>query len=1127
MLEDNKMIGMKSILKSYYANSHVTHTSVGNPNGCYSVSREGFEQLFSAKADIMCLERPFWYSQFVVDIDMFVETDDLVQLHTKDDIQKLVKEIHAYLKTNLDGDINENVYDCIVLTKDPYMIEGGYCKHGFHLQFPYLFLGEEDRKRIHTHFSEKHENWDNIYNHYWLLYGCKKTTANAGRYKAKYVLNYNCTVQTNIITYIKEYKVYGIDEVPIKYNSVTKMNYLRRVLSISLYGRDHTYNFKKVANNTCARETIVYNKLDDDAEEEARIIIDEYIENNIDANCLEFVKINDKGYFVYKTTDIWSCPIGSEHTHSRIGCSFRVVNKSIKMYCFSKEKHCLEHGSIVIHQFGKDDEECTNLDSEVSVQLTEDTEESESDTEESIQLSVTEVMDIINEYVKCNMDSCVKFSNRNGKWFNFNGISAFKCPVNGKHHTSDCFFFTSISGIWYGCKTCRNNKNRKCATVRIHTIPMTKEQLKTYMDKKTRQNIEYLTNPGTYQEMDGKYVDTKIYNSSGCVVVRAGLGKGKTYSLVEHLNKTKYDRIIVLTPRITFAKSIHTRLNKDTNIDFAIYKSDTSTSYDIDDKFIVIQVESLHRLVKVESENTLIVCDEIESILTQMTSVTHGKNHRTNLDTFEFLMKNSNRIIALDAFISQRTLCLLSSMEISYKYYNYTVPMEDRDCRKCDDEDKLLISLCDDLNAGKKIYFFCSSNIKLTTMFLPAVLQNCKDVKIRQHTSKHKSSFTNVNEDWANVDLVCCTSTITVGVNFDTENVFDKVYMYVNGNSRNLVRDCFQSSYRVRHLNESELVYCIDPNHYAISLTTSRRKITHDITTRANLVAEQVSLPKVSTPKWIINLLEFNILENNVSIMNLEELFLKYLDMCSYTHLEEDNEYDLNDYLSESDITVKIPYDDIPVIDSTAVKAIKRCKIRGDTISDIDKASVEKFYFDCVCELRLQSDSVKENLWNRYIDHGKCKFNSLSLEKGLLHGYFSLDKLIDTTQYHELASVTSLKLELIVEICTALGLEYSQETKNISRTQMERAINYFSKNEERINTVFEIRSKKSSDKEFNMKSVQGMVNTVFGKWGYTKIKQGKRKRAQINNKRVDISEYENTPFEDEELWRFINSKRIS
>jgi len=295
-----------------------------------------------------------------------------------------------------------------------------------------------------------------------------------------------------------------------------------------------------------------------------------------------------------------------------------------------------------------------------------------------------------------------------------------------------------------------------------------------------------------------KWVTNNLLNSNEkCIVIKAGLGKGKTTASVDHINNTHYDRIIVLTPRKTFAKSVLNRLNIETKKEFVLYSNLKGKDYFISSPNVVIQVESLHRLKIIDpEEKTMILCDEIESILFQMTvTKTHGTNHTSNLDMLEDILTKANKIICLDAFVSSKTLDTLSLMNIPFKFYNFTLPLEQRTCITFGEESGFTGKLIRDLQQNKKIYFFCSSNKKLTEYFLPLIKHTYPTKKVIEYHSKFSSiNLTTINDNWKNADMIACTSTITVGCNFDLQGVFDKVYIYANASSKNLVRYMFQSS---------------------------------------------------------------------------------------------------------------------------------------------------------------------------------------------------------------------------------------------------------------------------------------------------------------------------------------------
>ena len=258
------------------------------------------------------------------------------------------------------------------------------------------------------------------------------------------------------------------------------------------------------------------------------------------------------------------------------------------------------------------------------------------------------------------------------------------------------------------------------------------------LDRLTNMKIDDLIHTEGYIEKTDRWVLPEVLEGSKCTVIKAGLGKGKTTASVAHINSKEYDRIIVLTPRRTFAKSVCNRLNNECKgLEFVMYSNLKGKDYCIRNPYIVIQVESLNRLELNENDKTLLLCDEVESVLFQMTvTKTHKNKHIENLDMLEKLFSVSSKIICLDAFISNRTLNTLRKMNVPYTYYNYTLPLEKRTCIKINKKSNFLNKLLLDLGTGKKVFLFSSSNKALTEYFLPSIRKRYPSKKVIEYHSK-------------------------------------------------------------------------------------------------------------------------------------------------------------------------------------------------------------------------------------------------------------------------------------------------------------------------------------------------------------------------------------------------------
>lgn len=615
-----------------------------------------------------------------------------------------------------------------------------------------------------------------------------------------------------------------------------------------------------------------------------------------------------------------------------------------------------------------------------------------------------------------------------------------------------------------------------------------------------------------FTEMPDKYVNEAILNNDKCIVIKAGLGRGKSTASVKHINSNNYERIIVLTPRRTYAKSIKNRLNSETKHNFCLYSDMTGKRFILNDAYIVVQVESLNR-IKLDKRKTLLICDEVESLLFQMTiSETHKQKHMENLDMFQELFQRADKIICMDAFISNRTINTLNHMKIPFKYYNYSTPLENRTCVSVSEKKVFLKKLLSDLAQGKKIFLFSSSNKQLTDYLLPRIKKYFPLKNIIEYHSKMISiNLTTINDNWKNADIIACTSTITVGCNFDTPNIFDKIYVYANASSKNLVRDIFQSTYRIRHFKDKEMVYCLDPRHFGLNKPTNKHEIKYDLkTSRNNIIIQYETQRKMvyqnkDTPKWINELVLFNTQEQNISIMNLEPLFDRYLEECNYDNEELDEEDIESEYdFGEDEIPIEnIDYEDIEEITFSQVKELRNKKM-SDSLSKYEEAQLEKYYF----QFMLVDNRIWENelqLWDIYKDFGKNKFRNISFEKGLNEETLRLTDIVSTI-YPEICSKFALRVEIIQEITTTLGIQNSQDFTIVERDKIDNTIDYFKNNSNRINDAFELRNRKTTN-TFNLRNTTDLINKVFAKWGYSSLKKGKKVLKGTKGKQVDI-----TPF---------------
>lgn len=1103
---------MFNFLKSYKTNGeYISHTTL-SPAGRYFLNRDVLEEMFKLhskllikKPDYVCTlaELPsgkYTMLRFDIDIKEKSENDTIKELYTSYDVLSWVQTIQTYLKTNLQQSINKiqaNVLDCCVLAKKPYL-DKGILKHGLHLQFPNCFLSINDSKAIHSYMKKHDSRFDNIASHPWLLYGCRKSVDNDS-----YRLDKIITHELKLLEpkqYFKSYKIYDDKEQQIKFIKPI-VYYYPRILSIHVYNR-HSLVYDLKPTHVPKQIT---NKFDFKNLEETNSDIEEYhetiselIENYLHTHNMQ-LEINDTTKFGYSLSNVggFICPIsGKEHT--RIGAFVSVFNSCAYFGCYkckdSNNKSTIKIGSYKKQEFDKNDieddenkEEANFFLDILKIPQKNRSKEQQSIVDKQFQLMTAKNIEyMFNTMSPYDPDSVYSPVKQDKKGY---------CGMTYREIYETDYSFAQ----WM---IAQNN---------FHSMFF--------------QNCEKgkMEDDFARIKLNDKFVDKNIYKTdTKVIIVKAGLGRGKTQSITEHMNENAYDRIVVLTPRRTYAKSCLERLKKFCpQYEWILYMNRRNQSL-IKDKYIIIQCESIHKLFKsrlMHKQNTLLLIDEVEAFLYQLTSVdTHKNNHIDNIQMFDWLCNNSRKIIAVDAFVSRRTLNVFQSMKVQSKFYEYTRPLEERTCRRIvdteDDEGKILLTneICTVLQDNKKVFFFCSSVTKLTEYFIPEFEKNFPRKKILQYHSNSVKSINeliNVNSLWSDADLICCTSSITVGLNFDMPNVIYKQFCYASASSKNIIRDVFQSLYRVRYPIDTELVYYLDTRRYGVSLTAYKSGIEKQLQDKITCIQRQktnydITDPNEKPPEFLFELVSFNNMEHSISQMNMEELFLRYLKACNYKHVETNEDY-IQIAFSETERYSKIEYEyeTIPDIDSAQMTLLRNKRL-NEGLDPLESAMLEKFFFVNMINNKHDLFCTKI-LWMIYLDHGKGKFMNLAYEKGLMQDTLTISDTINSLTFEVLNKGLSLQLEAIHKIKTLLNINCTQDKMIIKRSLLAEKLDELNELRIEIKSAFTLRDE---SKNWDIKNCVKFLSSVFRKWGYSHIiKEPTRKRLLIDGKKIDNSDF--------------------
>lgn len=689
----------------------------------------------------------------------------------------------------------------------------------------------------------------------------------------------------------------------------------------------------------------------------------------------------------------------------------------------------------------------------------------------------------------------------------------------------------------------------------------TKEQINTWC---LEQNIKRITETPKYESIvvKSKYVESSYYNKidprvSRHIVIQAGLGSGKSTSYIKHINETNYDTIIVLTPRVTYADAIHGRLRQQTNYDFKHYKH---LKGDITHPYIICQFESIHRLdIDLSFGNSLFILDEIESIITQIASITTNKrNHLQNINTFKSILSESSKSILCDAFITNRTLQLLKDLKISYEFYKFITPVTKRNYEifEIDREDKekcfniFVNKILSQLQDNKKIFIVSTSKDKLESIYLK--INNAKfssgkkNILIYHSETKGKEQtkiLSDVNTHWSNCDAILTTTTITVGINYDIPNVFDKCFIYISSMSKNNMRDVAQTKDRIRHFIDPTTTILINDTIYSF-LNINNYPIYHKYIEQQTEIEIQTTLNTFSsitnktlndnTEQWLKNIFNFTKLERNLSIRYPKQLFTAYI-LQSITNeditepLIEENTLDLvveDDDLDTTDINpITLNYYDIPDITNiaelkqlllqqnrTLINPIEYLKelIKKEQKTEQDKLIIKKYNFNKLFD-SFKNKQETNNAFLIYFTHGYKRFRLLQLEKEI-NKFDSeyIQKIINPTHLDQPIIATTIinELKLVLDIVNTFQLDHSQ---NIGKIVNRDFLNQHSKLildefTTRVKTICRDRSTNTKEKDTTIKAVE-LANRVLTTFTFSKLKRGERKRKKIKGKTIEMSDF--------------------
>ena len=432
--------------------------------------------------------------------------------------------------------------------------------------------------------------------------------------------------------------------------------------------------------------------------------------------------------------------------------------------------------------------------------------------------------------------------------------------------------------------------------------------------------------------------------------LKSAMGTGKTREIIRLCSPSPFvpvtSSICILSPRITFTDHIIAEVDG-----FVNYQACKGT---IDADKLVLSVQSAHR---VERSYEMLILDEIETTLSSLTpNKTHGKNYMRNIEAFERLVRNAKRVICLDAFLSDRSIRMLTALRGDVHIYINPHQPYKKNCTLYTEPNSFFSALGHRLSKGKRMIGIWGGKEKGKNFH--SLLQ-CKNVFYSADTdgTQKKEHLEDVNTHWAKYQCVGYTPAISVGINYTASTLFDQAFLYGTPWSCT-ARDYLQALHRARVLADNEVLAYIDmkprPCTQDAGYDIQQKLWDEDTERRKQFIVkeldEQLEDYKLF-PAWLRDVLCWNRNERVTNRLHFHACMTGYLQECG---IAVDTIETQTKDIKKKSATTLISVTEVADIEYEQVEEYVRA--RG-SLTEMQKYELEKYY------LSQKVSVVDERIW--------------------------------------------------------------------------------------------------------------------------------------------------------------------
>lgn len=609
----------------------------------------------------------------------------------------------------------------------------------------------------------------------------------------------------------------------------------------------------------------------------------------------------------------------------------------------------------------------------------------------------------------------------------------------------------------------------------------------------------------------------KPYRSpTKALLIKSGMNTGKTTELRRTLMREMHARVIVITTRIAFARTMLASLR---SLGFKLYQEvDDVRNEDL----LIIEYESLRKLVG--PDGTLqpfdcVVMDEVESLLCNTTSPTNGDYLQVNKTVFEGLITTAARVYAMDADLSDKTVRFFNDTvgaDNVTLHHNHRQSLE----RKVVMDNKLdvwLRRIKASLDAGKRIVVASGSKKIVDAHVIPIV----KGLRYKYYHGECDDAllddFDSIDQVWSELDVVIFTSKVTVGADFSVRGHFHHIFAYGCAGSvppRVLLQMCG----RCRYPADNVIYACVPPSNHKgarITLEDVQERLRVHVGTMHETAARILNVglnydPEANvlriqpTQDWIGAVYAYNLLEEERARADFGDELVRAALQKGYTVVHE-NPADTDPVPSKAAANAALrerrvrEFDETASIDAGQADEIERRQARNRA-SEEDKRQLAKFKHQ-----RLFTCDVNGE---HYVSVG----NRIGL---LVQLCISLCASPLTTlqcdvfkwqgSFAEMAAVRFTRFDLVRRVAHLLGL--ANELDTTTSVSSDSIMAARPRLNELLPSLWSEFSLKSKRPRRDVKQLVGLANTVFGAWCGGRLTQMSKKQRRYGASRERVYTY--------------------